>query len=169
MTHQHLFVLSWVVRFRLQYLLQPAGIWLPIQTKTGRDKTEENAEGFLLLSNAVCCMLCLVTQPCLTLCNPLDCSPSVSAVHVIFKTRILEWVVISSSRESFQPKVWTDISCVSSTVGGFLTHWATSPFKTFDDPQTFKEKDRVLPYLPTCTKSTRNTVTSQTANVLYLN
>ena len=27
------------------------------------------------------CVLCLVTQLCPTLCNPMDCSPPVSSVH----------------------------------------------------------------------------------------
>ena len=37
-------------------------------------------------------------QSCLTLCNPMSCSPLVSSVHGISQARILEWVAISSSR-----------------------------------------------------------------------
>ena len=36
-------------------------------------------------------------QSCLTLCNPMDCSPPGSSVYGILQTRILEWVTISSS------------------------------------------------------------------------
>ena len=36
--------------------------------------------------------VCLVTHSCLTLCDPLDCSPPGSSVHGIFQARILEWV-----------------------------------------------------------------------------
>ena len=36
----------------------------------------------------------LVTQSCLTLCDPMDCSPSGSSVHGILHARILEWVAI---------------------------------------------------------------------------
>ena len=43
----------------------------------------------------------------------------------ILQARILEWVVISSSRGSFQPRDWTCISCVSCIAKGFFTHWAT--------------------------------------------
>ena len=32
----------------------------------------------------------LVTQPCPTLCDPMDCSPSGSSVHGILQARILE-------------------------------------------------------------------------------
>ena len=34
----------------------------------------------------------LVTQLCLTLCDPMDCSPPGSSVHGILQARILEWV-----------------------------------------------------------------------------
>ena len=45
----------------------------------------------------------LVTQSCLTLCNPTDCSLPGSSVHGISQARILEWVAISSSRGSSWP------------------------------------------------------------------
>ena len=38
-----------------------------------------------------------VTQSCLTLCDPVDCSPPGSSVHRILQARILEWVAISFS------------------------------------------------------------------------
>ena len=37
----------------------------------------------------------LVTQSCLTLCNPMDCSPPGSSVHGILQARTLEWVAIN--------------------------------------------------------------------------
>ena len=43
----------------------------------------------------------LVTQPCLTLCDPMDYSPPGSSVHGILQARILEWVAIPFSRGSF--------------------------------------------------------------------
>ena len=33
-----------------------------------------------------------VTQLCLTLCDPMDCSPAGSSIHGIFQARVLEWV-----------------------------------------------------------------------------
>ena len=42
----------------------------------------------------------LVTQPCLTHCNPMDCSPPVSSIRGILQARILEWVAIRFSRGS---------------------------------------------------------------------
>ena len=35
-----------------------------------------------------------VTQSCLTLCDPMDCSQLGSSVNGIFQARILEWVAI---------------------------------------------------------------------------
>ena len=42
----------------------------------------------------------LVTQSCLTLCDPIACSPSGSSVRGILQARILEWVAIPLSRGS---------------------------------------------------------------------
>ena len=38
----------------------------------------------------------LVVQSCLTLRNPMDCSPPGSSVHGILQARILAWVVLNS-------------------------------------------------------------------------
>ena len=40
----------------------------------------------------------LVSQSCLTLCDPMDCSPPGSPVHRILQARTLEWVAIPFSR-----------------------------------------------------------------------
>ena len=49
---------------------------------------------------------CSVTQSCLTLYDPMDCSPSGSSVHGTLQARILGWVAISFSGESSQPRDW---------------------------------------------------------------
>ena len=46
----------------------------------------------------------LVTQPCLTLGDPMDCSLPGSSVQGILQARILEWVAIAFSRGSSQPR-----------------------------------------------------------------
>ena len=56
---------------------------------------------------------CSVAQWCLTLCNPLDCSPPGSSVYGILQARILEWVAISFFRGSSWPRDQTPISCIS--------------------------------------------------------
>ena len=58
---------------------------------------------------------------CLTLCHPMDCSPPGSSVHGILQARILEWVAISFSRGSSQPRDGTCVSCTSpALLGGVL-------------------------------------------------
>ena len=51
------------------------------------------------------CCFCLVAKLCLTLCDPMDCSPPGSSVRVIFQARILEWVTIFFSRASSNPEI----------------------------------------------------------------
>ena len=63
-----------------------------------------------------------ITQACPTLFDPLDCSLPGSSILGIFKARILEWVCISFSRRSSQPRGWT---WVSHIVGRCFTVWAT--------------------------------------------
>ena len=55
-----------------------------------------------------------VTQSCLTICSPMDYSPTGSSVHGIFQVRILVWVA-TSSRGSSQPRDRTHISCIFCT------------------------------------------------------
>ena len=63
-------------------------------------------------------------------CEPMDYSLPGSSAHGILQARILEWVAISFSRGSFQPRNRTWVSCI---VGRFFTDWAmreaTSPKK----------------------------------------
>ena len=51
-----------------------------------------------------------VTQSCLTLGDPMDCSLPGSSVHGILPARILEWVAISFSRGSSLPRDQTWVS-----------------------------------------------------------
>ena len=56
------------------------------------------------------------------LCDPMDWSPPGSSVHRISQARVLEWVVIFSSRGSSWPRDRTQVCCIA---GGFFTIWAT--------------------------------------------
>ena len=48
------------------------------------------------------------------LCDAMVCSLPVSSVHGILQARILEWVVMPSSRGSSQPKNWTQVTCIEA-------------------------------------------------------
>ena len=63
-----------------------------------------------------------VAQSYPTLSDPMDCSLPGSSVYGIFQARVLEWVAISFSRRSSQPR---DQTRVSRIAGRCLTIWAT--------------------------------------------
>ena len=65
----------------------------------------------------------LVTRSCLTLCNPMDCSPPGSSVHGISQARILAWGAIPFSTGSSQPR---DRTWLFLLAGRFFTVRATS-------------------------------------------
>ena len=58
----------------------------------------------------------IVSPP--TLWDPMDICPPGSSVHGISQARILEWLVISYFRGSFQPRDQTQVSCIA---GRFFT------------------------------------------------
>ena len=61
----------------------------------------------------------LVVRSCLILSDPTDCNLPGFSVYRILHARILEWVAISSSRGSSQPR---DITLVSCIAGRFFSH-----------------------------------------------
>ena len=63
-----------------------------------------------------------VAQSCWTFCDPTGCSLLGSSIHGIFQTRELEWIAISFSRGSSQPR---DQTWVSRTADRCFTVWAT--------------------------------------------
>ena len=60
-------------------------------------------------------------QSCPTLFDPMDCSLPGSPVHRILQARTLEWVAISSSRGSSQPRDRTCVSRTPASAGSFFT------------------------------------------------
>ena len=52
----------------------------------------------------------------------MDCSLPGSSVHGIFQARVLEWVAISFSRGSSQPRDQTQVSSIADR---YFTVWAT--------------------------------------------
>ena len=71
----------------------------------------------------------LVSQSCLTLCNPVDHSLPGSSVHGILQSRILEWVAMPSSGRSSQSRCQTQVSHIA---GGLFTIWATRLYFTLN-------------------------------------
>ena len=65
---------------------------------------------------------CLVTKSCPTLLQPHQLQPA-RLLYGISQARILEWVAISSSSVSSQPRAQTHIPCVSCIADRFFTHF----------------------------------------------
>ena len=63
-----------------------------------------------------------VAQSCPTFCDSMDCSLPGFSVHGILQGKILEWVAVSFSRGSSQPRDQTQVSRIAD---GFFTIWAT--------------------------------------------
>ena len=83
-----------------------------------------------------------VAQLCQTLCDPTDCSLPGSSVHGIFQAIVLEWVAISFSRGSSQPRDWT---WVSRIVDRCFTIWATREVLSIKKMQ-IKSHSEILPH-----------------------
>ena len=52
-----------------------------------------------------------VAQSCLTLSDPMDCSPPGSSVHGIFQARVLEWGAIAFSWYNLHTIKFTSLKC----------------------------------------------------------
>ena len=71
----------------------------------------------------------MCAQSCLTLCDPIDCSPPDPFVHWILQASVLEWVAISYSRGL--PNTGIKPTClVSPALAGrfFTTAPSRNPF-----------------------------------------
>ena len=77
-----------------------------------------------------------VTQSCPILCNPTDCSLPGSSIPGILQAGILEWVAISFSRRSSQPRDW---NWVSRIAGRHFTIWATREVRMSDSSWVTKQ------------------------------
>ena len=60
-------------------------------------------------------------QPCLNLCDPMDCSLPGSSVHGILQARILEWTAISSSGDLPDPGIELESPVSPMLQAGSLT------------------------------------------------
>ena len=113
----------------LKYYMAASKTWTlffsSLVREHGVEKRSKNlsSEG---TSSSLLYVLCLVAWSGLTLCYPMDRGPYQAPLSFgILQAGIPQWVAISSSRGSSQPREQTD---VSHTTGGFFTIWATRDF-----------------------------------------
>ena len=86
-----------------------------------------------------------VAQSCSTLCDPMDCSLPGSSVHGIFQSIVLEWIAISFSRGSSQPR---DRTWASRIVDRRFTVCATREVASIvsDSVRPHRRKPTSLPH-----------------------
>ena len=72
--------------------------------KTLIKENEDDSKKWEGISCSWVCMHAKLLQLYLALCDPVDCNLPGSSVLGILQTRILEWVAISSTRGSSQPR-----------------------------------------------------------------
>ena len=80
-----------------------------------------NCLKFLLVYQCQLCLSMCFVLSCVQLCDPMDCNLPGSSVDGIYQARILEWIPISFSQGSSQPRDWTRVSYVSCIAGRFLS------------------------------------------------
>ena len=71
-----------------------------IHNSVQKDSPLSGISVYLVLTTSTLFCAYLVTQLCLTLCDPMDCSLPDSSIHGFLQARILEWVAIPFSRGS---------------------------------------------------------------------
>ena len=64
---------------------------------------------------------------CLTLCDPVDCSPARLLCPRDSPGRILDWVAFPFSKGSFRPRKWTQVSCIRGRFLYCLNHRKALP------------------------------------------
>ena len=88
-----------------------------------------------------------VLRLCLTLCDPMGCSVPGSSIHGIFQARILEWLVMPSSRGSSLPRDQTRfsyVSCIGSWV--LYNQWHPGSHRLLDSYLILRMPLLVQPY-----------------------
>ena len=110
----------------------------------------------ILVSSLLACSQVLVSQLCLTLCDPMDCSQPGSSVRGISQGRILEWVAVPFSRRSSWPRDWTYVfwvSCIGRQILCNCTAW---------------EVQLLTPFVELCWKSLKTPLVYPLSFLLFL-
>ena len=84
----------------------------------------------------------LVTQLCLTSCDPMDGNPPGSSVHGILQVRILEWVAIPFSRHLPSGVAWSEKEKKKYYTKSLLLKWRFSSWHLTGQSSSGVENNR---------------------------
>ena len=131
-----------------------SSLWLGLLRSTISFCLTHSLQVLRLLDSILYCIylfnVCLVTHSCLTLCDPLDCSPRGSSVHGIFQARILKWVEYWNSLGNLPNTRIKPASPALQVDSLLLSHWGnhicnTSAIKLQDIKRLKSEEKDQLP------------------------
>ena len=100
---------SSIVAWRILWTEEPCGLQSTGSQRVGHDRATSLTHS-LTAAAAAAAAAAKSRQSCLTLCDPTDGSPPGSSVHGVFQAIVPEWVAISFSRGSSQPRAQTGVS-----------------------------------------------------------
>ena len=89
-----------------RFFLRSTSIFVSEPTSTCAFCSERNPKAL----KGVCVHVLAQSHP--TLCNPIDCSLPGSSAHGSLQEKVVEWIAISTARESSRPRDWTCVSWV---------------------------------------------------------
>ena len=137
MSYQSLGIVTPIITINLESKLNPNTCYLsnygevPTLCRSQFSHLRSN-NNFLIIIYVTCLALkyskisfscvCLATQLCLTLCDPIDCNPSGPSVHGMLQARLLEWVAISFSRRFSRPRDRNWVTCICRQMLYHLSH-----------------------------------------------
>ena len=110
-----------LIEIRKVNIILPSSTWVGVSSY----RTQRYVFMYCIPSggtSTLLCVLCLVAQSCLILCDSMDCTPPILEwVAMNTGGRMLELVAMPTYRGSSQPRDWTQVSHMA---GRFPTIWA---------------------------------------------
>ena len=76
-----------------------------VESDTTERLNNNNTQIKITMRYQLMCVCVKSLRSCLTLCDPMDCSPPGSSVYRILQARILEWVAMPSSGDVLDPRI----------------------------------------------------------------
>ena len=128
------------------------GAWrAAVHAITKSHTQESNAHSYSLCVCVCVCVCVLAAHSCLTLCDPMDCSPPGSSVHGILQARRLEWVAIPFSTLSLYTYMYSYRHiCASMHMRSWIGKLQCKSVNWTRHTDVFWHPSSPIPSLPAC-------------------